>query len=233
MPNQNKEGFGIVFGKKRKKTKQEKQSVSKRKIIFSIATIFIVFFSAFSVHFLLQFLFNTQYPVVIVISNSMEPIIKRGDLLFVKGIDPEDIKEGTIEDKKGDVVVFNAHGLWDDAPEEPVVHRVVSKWFNDTTQKWYFYTKGDANFHIDMAIISEDRIYGVVFGGIPYIGMIKIVLVDSGLYIFIIIFLITLIIISLIRDILKDEKQKKKNINLNPSTTTDDEKLIKSKLNES
>lgn len=194
-----------MIKREKKKSKDQKHSISKRKIIISIAIIFIIFLSVFSVYFLLQYLFNTQYPVVIVISNSMEPNINKGDLLFVKGIDSSDIKEGTIENKEGDIVVYDARGLWDNAPEEPVVHRVVQKWYNVTTHKWYFYTKGDANFHIDMAVISEDRIYGVVFGGIPYVGWIKIVLVDSGLYLFLIVVSTALIIISMIRDVIKEE----------------------------
>lgn len=164
----------------------------------------------------------------------MEPSINKGDLLFVKGIYPEDIREGTIENKEGDVIVFDARGLWDDAPEEPIVHRVVSKWYNETTQSWYFYTKGDANFHIDMAIIQEDRIYGVVFGGIPYIGWIKITLIDSGLYPFLIIFLTALIVISMIRDGIKEEdRNEEENNNLNYSIINDDEKLVKSESKES
>ena len=163
-------------------------------------------------------------------SDSMEPSIHRGDLLFVKGIEPEDINNGTIDGKEGDVIVFNARGLWNNAPKDPVVHRVVSKWYNDTTDKWYFYTKGDANFHIDMAIIPEDRIYGVIFGGIPYIGLIKIVLIDAGLYFILIIILTTVLIISIIRGIMRDEDiDEKENNDLNDNIINDDEKLMNSK----
>lgn len=204
--------------------KKIKELISNRKITISIITIVIIFISVFSVYFILQLIFNTQYPVVIVISDSMEPSINRGDLLFVRGIDPEDIKNGTIDNKEGDIIVFDARGLWNDAPEDPVVHRVVNKWYNDTTQKWYFYTKGDANFHIDIAIIPEDRIYGIIFGGIPYIGLIKIVLIDAGLYFYLIIIISVLLIISMIRDVIKDEdRNDKKIINPNYSNLNDDE----------
>ena len=210
LANQYEEGYWILF----EKLKQSlKQSHSKKKIIISIATVSIIIISVFAIYFLLQLSFNTQYPVVIVISDSMEPNIHRGDLLFVRGIPPEDIRNGTIEDQDGDIVVFDARGLWEGAPNDPVVHRVVNKWYNDTTQKWYFYTKGDANFHIDMAVIPEDRIYGIVFGGIPYIGLIKIVLIDAGLYFFFIIFIVILLIISIIRDIIKDDNYDEKKEN--------------------
>ncbi len=214
-----------------KKDIDKKQSISKRKILFSVIILFVVFSSAFLVYFFLQFLFNSQTPIVIVISDSMKPNINRGDLLFVRGIDPEDIKNGTIEDQEGDIVVFDARGLWGGAPEEPIVHRIVHKWYNETTQKWYFYTKGDANFHIDMAIISEDRIYGVVIGGIPYVGFIKIFLVDTGLYIYIIIFLTGLLVISMIRDILRGDDRNENN-NSNHSAINKDENLLKSEKKE-
>ncbi len=207
--------------------------IEKRKIIIYVITLFIIFSSAFLVYFILQLIFNSQYPIVIVTSDSMTPNINRGDLLFVRGIDPEDIKNGTIEDQEGDVVVFDARGLWGGAPEEPIVHRIVHKWYNETTQKWYFYTKGDANFHIDMAIISEDRIYGVVIGGIPYVGFIKIILIDTGLYIFLIIFLTALLVIDMIRDILRGDDKKENEVNnSNQDVINKDKNLIKSEKKE-
>ena len=41
------------------------------------------------------------------------------------GIDPEDIKSGTAEDKDGDIIVFFTY--WHSAPIEPIVHRVCNK----------------------------------------------------------------------------------------------------------
>ena len=219
LANQYEEGFWILFEKLKKSIKL---STSKKKIAISIATVFIIIISVFAIYFLLQLLLNTQYPVVIVISDSMEPNIHKGDLLFVRGIAPEDIRNGTIEDQDGDVVVYDARGLWDGAPNDPVVHRVVNKWYNESTQKWYFYTKGDANFHIDMAVIPEDRIHGVIFGGIPYIGLIKIILIDAGLYFILIIFIVILLIISIIRDIIKDDDHdEKEEDNLNQGNRSD------------
>ena len=59
----------------------------------------IAFFGSFLVYFILQISFKTESPIVVVISPSMEPQIHKGDLLFVMGIDPENIKNGTIADK--------------------------------------------------------------------------------------------------------------------------------------
>ncbi|MEJ2296796.1 MAG: signal peptidase I, partial [Candidatus Lokiarchaeota archaeon] len=102
-----------------------KKSKSRKKIIIAVITISIAFFGSFFIFFILQVSLNTQTPVVVVESGSMEPEIYRGDLLIVKGIPAADIRNGTVEDMNGDIIVFNAHGVWSDPPAEPIVHRVV------------------------------------------------------------------------------------------------------------
>ena len=194
-------------------TKKEKKSVSKKKIIIAVVLISVAFFGSFLVYFILQISFNTESPIVVVVSGSMEPQIHKGDLLFVMGREPENIKNGTIIDKDGDIIVFNAHGLWPTAPLEPIVHRVIGKYqIGDT---WYFETKGDANSIPDAAAIPESRVIGVVIGGIPYIGWIKIFLTESGLLIPLLVIISALLIISIVRDIYKgdddDDEQDEKN----------------------
>ena len=192
-------------------TKKEKKSVSRKKIIIAVVMISVAFFGSFLVYFILQISFNTESPIVVVVSGSMEPQIHEGDLLFVMGIDAEDIKNGTAEDKDGDIIVFNAQGLWHSAPIEPIVHRVIDKFqIGDT---WYFRTKGDANAIPDQAPVPEDRVIGVVVGGIPYIGWVKIFLTESGLLIPLLVIISVLLIISIVRDIYKgdDDEQDEKN----------------------
>ena len=190
-------------------TKKEKKSVSRKKIIIAVVMISVAFFGSFLVYFILQISFNTESPIVVVVSGSMEPQIHEGDLLFVMGIDAEDIKNGTAEDKDGDIIVFNAQ--WPSAPLEPIVHRVIGKYF--IGDKWYFETKGDANAIPDQDLTSEDDIIGVVVGGIPYIGWVKIFLTDSGLLIPLLVIISVLLIISIVRDIYKgdDDEQDEEN----------------------
>ena len=190
-------------------TKKEKKSVSRKKIIIALVMISVAFFGSFLVYFILQISFNTESPIVVVVSGSMEPQIHEGDLLFVMGIDAEDIKNGTAEDKDGDIIVFNAQ--WPSAPLEPIVHRVIGKYF--IGDKWYFETKGDANAIPDQDLTSEDDIIGVVVGGIPYIGWVKIFLTDSGLLIPLLVIISVLLIISIVRDIYKgdDDEQDEEN----------------------
>ena len=187
-------------------TKKEKKSVSRKKIIIAVVMISVAFFGSFLVYFILQISFNTESPIVVVVSGSMEPQIHEGDLLFVMGIDAEDIKNGTAEDKDGDIIVFNAQGLWPSAPIEPIVHRVIDKYQVGDT--WYFRTKGDANSIPDGAPIPESRVIGVVVGGIPYIGWVKIFLTDSGLLIPLLVIISVLLIVSIVRDIYKGDEDE-------------------------
>lgn len=182
-----------------------KKHIPHKKVIIAVVMIFVAFFGSFLVYFVLQVSFNTESPIVVVISGSMEPTIHKGDLLFVMGIDAEDIKNGTAEDKNGDVIIFDARGLWIGAPQEPIVHRVVDKY--QIGEFWYFRTKGDANSVQDPAPIREDRIIGVVVGGIPYIGWVKIFLTDSGLLIPLLVVISALLLISIVRDIYKGEDE--------------------------
>jgi len=182
-----------------------KKPIPHKKVIIAVVMIFVAFFGSFLVYFVLQVSFNTESPIVVVISGSMEPTIHKGDLLFVMGIDAEDIKNGTAEDKNGDVIIFDARGLWIGAPQEPIVHRVVDKY--QIGEFWYFRTKGDANSVQDPAPIREDRIIGVVVGGIPYIGWVKIFLTDSGLLIPLLVVISALLLISIVRDIYKGEDE--------------------------
>ena len=142
--------------------------------------IFIIFFfivSPLIIYFSMKILFKTPIPVAVIKSNSMNPYLRKGDLVIVKGIESgNSIKDGSNVDKDGDIIVFNASGLWEKAPKEPIVHRVVEKWKNGSV--WYFRTKGDANPKVDPSAIPEDRILGIVKRVIPYVGWGKIVLMQ-------------------------------------------------------
>lgn len=185
------------------KKEKEKKPISRKKVIIAVVMISIAFFGSFLLYFGLQVALNTEVPIVIVVSGSMEPNIREGDLLFVMGTNPELIKNGTAEDKNGDVIVFDARELWVGAPEEPIVHRVVGKYLVGDTL--YFRTKGDANSLPDQAPVPESRILGVVIGGIPYIGWVKIVLTESGLLIPLLVIISAFLVISIIWDIFQEE----------------------------
>jgi len=193
-----------------KKKKRRKEHSPKRKIITAILLIIFAFSGSFLIYYIMQVSLNTKTPMVVVVSGSMEPNLLKGDLLFLKGKDPESIKNGTIEGKEGDIIVFNAQGLpgWFHAPSEPIVHRVIDKKYDNG---WFFLTKGDANPTPDSSWIPESRIIGVVVGRIPYIGWVKILLTDSGLLVPLLVIVSALLIISIVWDIVKGDDEKGKN----------------------
>jgi signal peptidase len=191
-----------------KKESKGKLSKKRKRIIIAVVTLSIAFFGSFFFFFILQLTLNTETPVVVVESGSMEPVISRGDLLIVNGIPASDIRNGTIENKEGDIIVFNPQGVWSNPPAEPIVHRVVDKKFEDGI--WQFRTKGDANPIVDEGWVPEGNILGVVVFKIPWIGWVKIFLTESGLLIPLLIIISALLIISIIIDAYKKYEAEEK-----------------------
>jgi len=104
------------------------------------------------------------FQVYTVISGSMEPTYGVGDLLYVKEVDPAEVKIG-------DPITFVFN-------EDLVVatHRVV----NITTatdsngaSHLYFHTKGDANSVVDSSPVHENNLIGVPQFSIPYLGYVS------------------------------------------------------------
>ena len=108
--------------------------------------------------------FNTKYPFAAITSGSMWPVLKTGDLVFIKHVAKEDIK-------LGDIVVWQ-----NPAGNGFTIHRVVALATTTLT------TKGDANFSEDTPVL-----YGAVIGRtltrsaqpgvkpvrVPYLGYIS------------------------------------------------------------
>lgn len=90
-----------------------------------------------------------QYKPAIVVSGSMEPMIKTGSLLLV------DKKDKNIE--IGDVIAYKNHDM-------EVSHRVV-----EITSNGYV-TKGDNNDNVDFYQVRESDITGTVIFSIPKLG---------------------------------------------------------------
>ena len=104
-----------------------------------------------------------DYRVYAVISGSMEPTYPVGSVVFVKEILPNEIKIG-------DCITYNYVG-------EYVTHRVVDM------ENGIFYTKGDANEHIDMPVNFNQLIGFSKEIYLPYIGYIAIWVHEKKLWI--------------------------------------------------
>jgi signal peptidase I len=96
----------------------------------------------------------------LIASDSMEPILGKGDILLWIPTKIEEIKAG-------DIVVFKSYIKWPN--EKLIVHRVTNIKMDKSTDKVIFETKGDANQwkdqdnpYINMPYIQEDDIQGKV-----------------------------------------------------------------------
>ncbi|TFG07464.1 MAG: signal peptidase I [Promethearchaeota archaeon] len=195
---------------KKKISREDKEPIPKKKIAIAIFLITFAFFGSYLIYFILQIAFNTPTPLVVVVSESMEPTYNKGDILFVQGKDPEDIKVG-------DVIVYDAEGLWEGAPEDPIVHRVIDKYEEDG--KIYFETRGDANNLKDEEPVPQNRVLGVVVGHIPYLGWVKIILTDLGLLIPVIIILSVPLVVSILWDLFKEEAEEEREKSIKQEST--------------
>lgn len=97
------------------------------------------------------------YQIFNVVSGSMEPTYSVGDLLYVKEVDPKDVKVG-------DPITFVLN-------ENLVVatHRVVE--IDEENQ--HFYTKGDANDTVDASPVHFNNLLGVPEFSIPLLGYVS------------------------------------------------------------
>ena len=106
----------------------------------------------------LSFALETPYPMAAISSNSMWPVLKQGDIIFIKNISPEDIKVD-------DIIV------WQQKEKGFVIHRVIK------IKEETIITRGDANTAEDPPIVFE-KIVGKMLEfrekpvKIPYLGKI-------------------------------------------------------------
>ncbi len=107
----------------------------------------------------LAFALSTDMPIVAVESDSMVPTFYRGDILVLQGVPADQLIVG-------DIIVFSPP-----SQPTPIVHRVIG-----INPDGSFQTKGDANsgqLSFEKSI-TENQIHGKEILIIPYLGWIKI-----------------------------------------------------------
>lgn len=114
----------------------------------------------YMIYRLIGLLLDNDSPIVCVLSESMEPGFKRGDILFIK---PQ-------EYKVGDISVYQVY-----ENTIPIVHRVIKK------EGTHLLTKGDNNRLDDVGLYRPGRKFlepselrAGVFGYIPFFGIITV-----------------------------------------------------------
>ncbi len=112
--------------------------------------------------FVLAFTFFVAglFPIrpVALLSNSMKPYIKRGDVVLVRKIKHEDIKNICL----GDIIEYQIDN-------KIVIHRVINI-IEGSGGKRTFITKGDANNAADPNPVEEKQVLGTAKSYIPYVG---------------------------------------------------------------
>lgn len=133
--------------------------------------------------------------VYTVLSPSMEPEYKTGALIYVKSVDPEELKVG-------DVITFMI------SDETTVTHRIVEV-IRESDGSLHFRTKGDANPIDDGGSVHQDNVLGKPVFNIPYLGYAaKFVTQPPGMYLSVAIGLILTILVFMVDYITSDNTQK-------------------------
>ena len=102
------------------------------------------------------------YGAYVIVSGSMEPIIKIRDAIIIKRVEDSDIKVGDVITYKSADPSF--YGIM-------ITHRVIELVEEDGVTKYM--TKGDNNPTRDPRLVTKDQIYGEVVMRIPKVGYLQ------------------------------------------------------------
>ena len=156
-------------------------------------------------HFLMP-IFNGSVLPLIVLSGSMHPFMRVGDIVISQSVEPDDLVIG-------DVITFHPP-----TAEEGVfvTHRIISIISEDPL---VFQTKGDANEDLDPFFVSGDAVKGKIVFVIPYAGYLPQNSKNKTLFVLLILLPATILILDEIKNIVlysnpvkarKAEKRKRK-----------------------
>jgi len=138
----------------------------------------------------LRAILRTDYPLAVVESESMVPILNVGDIIVVQGVDASEIYAAPkTENPPGDIIVFRKptnetrRVYWFFIAPELIVHRAIYKVQNGGV--WYFSTKGDNNLgQWEWERRFPERfVVGRVVLIIPWLGYVSLFLQsDQGMW---------------------------------------------------
>jgi signal peptidase I len=126
----------------------------------AFAILMMVFFGG---SYILKGVLGTEYPMMVVVSQSMVPTLGVGDYIIVAKI--PDLKQITTgSPPEGEIIVFLRPGTTD----EYIVHRAIRR--IDSNGSVYYVTKGDNNGLPDGTPVPSSNVIGKVIGNVPIIG---------------------------------------------------------------
>lgn len=139
------------------------------------------------------------FQVFTVLSGSMEPTYHTGSLIYVKKVNPKELKVG-------DVITFMLN------EKTTATHRIIEVIPDeDDIDTIRFRTKGDANDFEDSSLVHYKNVIGSPVFTIPYMGYVaNYIQHPPGMYIAIIAGVI-IILLTFLPDLFDDEKKNDKN----------------------
>ena len=150
---------------------QTLRDMRKRQLAHQVLNLAMIVCSALMIWKSLMVITESESPVVVVLSGSMEPAFHRGDILF--------LHMGFTPFRSGDIVVFKVADR-----EIPIVHRII-KVHEKEDGTVDLLTKGDNNAVDDRGLyaasqswINKEHVIGRAKGYLPYIGMVTIIMND-------------------------------------------------------
>ncbi|XP_057504449.1 uncharacterized protein LOC130787952 isoform X1 [Actinidia eriantha] len=146
------------------------KSIQIRRALSQAITLGIMLASALIVWKTLICITGSESPIVVVLTGSMEPGIKKGDILLLH------MSKDPI--RAGEIVVFNVEGR-----DIPIVHRVIKVHELRYTGEVDVLTKGDNNPVDDIGLYAHGQLWlqrhhilGRVVGFLPYFGWATIIM---------------------------------------------------------
>ncbi|XP_073053586.1 uncharacterized protein [Primulina eburnea] len=165
------------------------KSIQIRQALHQALSLALIVASALIIWKGLMCITGSESPVVVVLSESMEPGFARGDILFLH------MSKDPI--RAGEIVVYNIDGR-----EIPIVHRVIKVHERRDTGNADILTKGDNNEEDDISFYNGERwlqrhhIMGRAVGFLPYVGYITIFMTEKPIIKYVVIGVLGFLVIT-------------------------------------
>lgn len=217
--NENKKVNKNYFGVRHYKVKIVKEKLSPIRFIINIISYAIFMWLILIGITLLIYIGDTKiraakgdftppkFNAYVVLTGSMLPEIEPKDVVVTKKIEGKDLKVG-------DIITF----IPSDSRISNIIvtHRILNKYYDVTTNKYTYQTKGDANNTPDFTLADDSNVIGKVIFKIPKVGYIQELLATRGGLI-IVVLIPALVILSydimrLGKNIARGKKKKTKTI---------------------
>ncbi|HEY8443738.1 MAG TPA: signal peptidase I [Clostridia bacterium] len=192
------------------KTKTKKTTIKRILKAFSVIWYVLLMCVVFTLSFFLirskitnKVPFIGNYAILKVMTGSMETTIKKNQIVLVKKVSVEDIKESDV------ISYYHQIGDDDNKKEIVITHRVTEIITDpDTKEVKAFKTKGDANSTEDLWDVPKEKVIGVVDFGHPELVKILSFISNPLGIVVLVIFPLGIILISDFASLVKVINQK-------------------------